>query len=280
VRVIAAGPSYLQFGSRAAYMVELDAPTVDWTDSLVVVAYLTDGTHYQEIGSARVTSWGRAALITASPKYTGYVAFYVFDEASDPDHLWPWNDETDVRTSVSHTSPYIEYNKTVVDGQKLTVKFWMGSDDSRYWAQVERYNGLQWVTLGFASGGEVLGTERKDLTFKPVAGVKYRIAWYPEFSSWAPHYTSLPVTVLPKVAISAASTVTTGTAVTFTVKHPLATSGTGKLQYYSGGAWKTAKTFALSSTTTTKVTYKVTHSYKWRAVVGANASASKTVTVK
>jgi hypothetical protein len=179
---------------------------------------------------------------------------------------------------VTHSAPYLEYNKTVVAGQRVNMRFWYGVPDDYYHAEIQRYNGSMWVATG--TPGSTLGTSGADLSFVPSKSGTYRVYYWAAAKAYAPHTKSFTVTVLPKVSLAAASSVKKGTSVTFTVKHPLASTGSGKLQYYSGGTWKTAKTFSLSSTKTTKVTIKVTSTHKWRALVGGNASASRTVTAK
>lgn len=278
IRLSVSGPNVIAHGDRVNYLVEADAPTVPWIGSLVVVAFQSDGYTYKEIGSARLTAWGRVALLSAAPSHTDAVVFVVFDEATDPDHEWPWSGEEVIYTHVTHSTPEIEYNKTVVAGQSVNMKFWMGGESSYVLADIQRYNGLMWVGTG--TGGAAVATDAATLSFKPTVTGKYRVYWYDDNKAYAPHTTYFTVTVLPKVALSAPSAAKKGTTVTFTVKHPLATSGSGKLQYLSGKTWKTAKTFSLSSTKTTKVSLKVTATHKWRALIGSTASASATVTAK
>jgi hypothetical protein len=170
------------------------------------------------------------------------------------------------------------YNKTVVSGQRVNMRFWIGGPDTYYHVEIQRYNGQMWIRTGAEDGA--YGTGPAQVSFTPSASGTYRVYYWNTSGPYSPHTKSFTVTVQPKVSLTAVSSVKRGSTVTFTVKHPLASAGTGKLQYLSGGTWKTAKTFALSSTKTTKVAYKVTSSHTWRAVVGSNVSASRTVTAK
>lgn len=271
-------PDVVAYGERVAFVAQFRMPTVPLTSTLVTDVYLDDGVSRLYLGSSRVTTWGQIALFTSSVPHTGFVEFELYDDATDPDHEHPWNVSDGVWLRVSHATPLFEYTKTVVVGQRVKMRFWYGDPSDYYHVEIQRFNGSMWVKTG--TEGVALETTSADISFAPAASGTYRVYYWSANKAYDPHWKTFTVTVVPKVALSAVSSVKKGTNVTFTVKHPLTSSGTGKLQYYSKGAWKTAKTFALSSTRTTKVTYKISSTLKWRAVVGTSVSASKTVTAK
>jgi len=259
-----------------ASMSDTDYPNLT---HLTAVAYLDDGSGWQDVGAARVTWFTGSALLTITPAHTGNLQLRVFDDAKDPAHEAPIGVQDLNWVLVNQPTPEIVTPGTVYAGQTATVTAWWGVGDKGYAVILERWNGDTWVYVGdsiTSSGAPAV------LQWKPMASYRYRLQFFADDAkgnSKVVRTSYFTVTPAFKVTVTAPASVTKNATATFTVTHKLAVPFTAYLQRWSGSSWVTVKTF-VPSVTATKVTAKITSAGKYRISAAGYVSNSVIVTVK
>ena len=222
------------------------------------------------VGSAAATKYGNFALLEFQPVSWSQARLRVRDDNDSVVGL----SETFL-IDVTYAHPTVTAKSTsVVQSTNATATARIGNHLTTGTAYLQRKSGSTWVTVT----SQPITAGSATFTWTQKATTSYRILMTPTGKT-AVATSTFAVTYVPAVSAKpAATSAKSGSTVAVSVTHRLTSVGSGTLQYYSSGAWHTYKTFALSSSGTTKTSLKVSATHTWRVMVGSYASAQFTVT--
>lgn len=245
---------------------ELDNPN----DMPVADLQIHTASGWKTVASAQVTKYGYYALLNYKPVGWSDARLAV---RSSGNKLVGISDTFLIDVNYGKTT-LTSKPTSVTQGKTAAATARIGNHATSGKAVLQRKTGGTWVNVASKSftGGAA------KFTWSQKSTSDYRVVMTPAGKA-ASASTTFTVKHLPAVAaVPSTSSAAYGSTVGVTVTHRLTKTGTGKIQYYSSGAWRTYKSFTLSSSGTTKTSLKVTTTRKWRVVVGDYSSASFTVT--
>ena len=267
------GKTNVNAGDTVSLLVDPDVPGYNYV-ALSAQLEVWTGSTWKSVAESPVTRFGGYALLSYKPKQSQNVRVSIINNdtwGGKPSYL---GSSYSFWLGVNYATPtYLAKSSSVVQSKYATATVAYGDMSSAGDATLQRYASGVWQTVS----SKQLDSGLVTFTWTPAATYKYRVVLRPYSSLPNKVTSSFSVTFLRAVDLTAPTSAPKGTVATLTVKHRLATSGKGTVQYWSGSAWKGYKTFTLSSSGTTKVGVTVSSTRMWRVVVGAYASQSRTI---
>lgn len=266
------GSLHINGGDTAAVLADGLLSDAVADEAIRAYLFVKSGSTWVDVANARLTDFGHYAVLSYRPSYSREAYIAVYSELDDR-----YLGSTEVFTiDVKRSVPTVVSKPTsVVQGSAAKITAAYGSSETKGRAYLQAYTGSAWKTISSVSFSNGVASFSRTQS----ATTKYRVAFTPTGKSTV-YTAAFTITYLPLFTLKAPKSAKKRGWIDIDVTNRWTKNGTIKLQYYSGGTWRTYRSYWSYAKTSMDLTVQINGTYKWRILAGTYASPSVTVVAK